>query len=129
MNQTDITKVNDKFFINVIFIMKQHYINLIGFTICMALIEMIAQYNMKEFNLKGTYSNYIIGVFFHIISITLFSFALSYEKIGIVNHLWNVFSSLFAFLMAKIYFFETITHFELIGFMFSMIGIIFMGIN
>jgi len=109
--------------------MVKPYLFIIASALCLALIEMIGQYNLKEYNIKHSYGHYLVGIFFYIITLTIYANMLSYEKIGIVNHLWNIFSSLFAFILGKLFFAEVLTFYEILGAMLSMAGIALMGIK
>jgi len=105
------------------------YIFILTAAVCLTVIEMVGQYNLKKFNVTNNYKFYLLGIGFYIITLTLFTKMLTYSKVGIINHLWNIFSSLFSFIMAWLYFSETLTMYEVLGVMFSMIGIILMGIK
>jgi multidrug transporter EmrE-like cation transporter len=109
--------------------MNKTYLFIVMVAIFLTIIEIVGQYNLKQFNLTNSYLNYAVGIFFYIIAIVIFTNMLSYSKIGIINHLWNIFSSVFAFIMAKIFFGETIPLHGLIGIFFSIIGMVLIGIK
>lgn len=109
--------------------MNNIYIFILGAAIFLTVIEMSAQYNLKKFNITDNYEFYIIGILLYVITATIFTKLLSYEKIGIVNHLWNIFSSLLGFLMGWMFFSEALTFSEMLGVVLSMLGIILMGVK
>jgi drug/metabolite transporter (DMT)-like permease len=83
-------------------------------------IEAIAMYNLKH---EGAIQ-LLQAIFLYGFVITpLIRFATLYEGIGIVNFLWNIFSTLFGFAIGVYFFKEKITTLQAIGVAISLLGI------
>lgn len=91
------------------------------------LIEQTSLYLFKKYELTGKTVYYIIGVIGYVIITALLVKSFEYAKIGIVNHSWNVASSICGFLIGYWFFSEKLTPMEIVGVFISVIGIIIMN--
>jgi multidrug transporter EmrE-like cation transporter len=83
-------------------------------------VEVYALYSLKKQNLfRG-----IIG--FIIVALLLY-YLLKDKHIGIINHTWNLFSSLIIFLIGYLYFFERLSNLQIIGIIAGFIGLLLMN--
>lgn len=88
------------------------------------IIEAFGLYNIKLFSIKDGSSHLIAAIICYAIVAYLFSKAVKVEKVGIVNHEWNIFSSLFGLIIGWMAFSETVTMTQLGGVGLSLIGMI-----
>ena len=108
---------------------KNNYIFIILSALILTLIETFGQYNLKEYTLKNNIYFYLFGLLLYIISATIFMNLLSHEKIGVINLIWNIISTLFVFTMGYIIFKESINKYEMVGIIFAVISIILLGLK
>ena len=88
--------------------------------IVLVIVEVYALYSLKKQELvKG-----IIG--FIIVAILLY-YLLKDKHIGIINHTWNIFSSMLIFLIGYLYFFERLSNLQLLGIVAGFIGLFLMN--
>jgi drug/metabolite transporter (DMT)-like permease len=85
-----------------------------------SVIEAIAMYNIKY---QGTIQLLQAMFLYGFVITPLIGFATLYEGIGIVNFLWNIFSTLFGFAIGIYFFKEKITNLQAIGVAISLLGI------
>ncbi len=104
------------------------YILVVLVACVLTLIESTSLYNIKEYNIGGQPFNYLLAVGGYALIMLIMSKVLSFAKLGIINHLWNVTGSLTIFIVGYIFFKESLNKYELIGAIFSFIGLILMGI-
>jgi multidrug transporter EmrE-like cation transporter len=97
--------------------------------ILLTAIESGAMYQLKTFSLTNNIVHYGLGIFLYSLSATLLMISFNFEEIGIINHSWNIFSSIFGFALGYIVFKETLTKAEGIGVIISLIGLILMNSN
>lgn len=93
------------------------------------IIEIFGIYNLKKFNLSNNLIFYIIGGLSYALIAFIFSKLMSSEKIGIINHTWNIMSSILAFIMAYVLFNEKLNKYEMIGVLISLVGLVLMSIK
>ena len=99
--------------------MKEIYLALGTISIA-SIVEAFSLYYLQAGGLQTTIMASLIyagGV------VPLLSKALQYEGIGIVNVLWNVFSTLFGFGIGVVIFKQRIHYLEYVGAAFSIVGI------
>ena len=80
-------------------------------------VEVYALYSLKKQNL-------IRGIIGFIIVAILLYYLLKDKHIGIVNHTWNLFSSLIIFLIGYLYFFEKLSNIQIVGIIAGLIGLL-----
>ena len=85
-----------------------------------SIIEAVAMYNIRH---EGVIQLIQAMFLYGFIITPLLSFATIYEGIGIVNFLWNIFSTLFGFVIGIYFFKEKITKLQAIGVAISLLGI------
>jgi multidrug transporter EmrE-like cation transporter len=92
-------------------------ISTVGFV---SLIEAVALYNIRH---EGFTQLFQAMFLYGFIITPLLRFATKYEGIGIVNFLWNIFSTIFGFVIGIYFFKEKITNLQAIGVAISLLGI------
>lgn len=102
---------------------------LLIFIVFLTLFEMFALYNLKKFNITRKLYYYLAAVVTYIIVISIFCYSLSYEKIGSMNHSWNIGSSLLGFAIGYYIFKESLNGVELTGISLSLIGLLILAIG
>jgi multidrug transporter EmrE-like cation transporter len=86
----------------------------------LTLIEATGMYNLKR-------RNFIFGIICYGIVAIILGLSFDYEKIGIVNHGWNIFSSISGFLIGYFVFAEVLTNMEMLGVALSIIGLVILA--
>lgn len=97
--------------------------------ILLTIIEFGAMYQLKTYTLTNNIVHYGLGIFLYSLAATLLMKSFNFEEIGIINHSWNIFSSIFGFALGYIVFKESLTKAEGVGIIISMIGLILMNSN
>lgn len=93
----------------------------------LTLIETFSLYSIKIFSLTGSLFSYAQSIAgYGIISLMLSGLVLT-SKIGIINHFWNIFSSVGGLSVGYLAFGESLTKKETIGICLSTIGLFIMG--
>jgi multidrug transporter EmrE-like cation transporter len=95
----------------------------------LTIIETYAQYNLKEYSVGHKMGYYLLGIIFYVISATIFMKLLSYEKVGVINLIWNIMSTLFVFIMGYLMFNENLNSYELVGAVMAIAGLILLGLK
>ena len=95
----------------------------------LTIIETYAQYNLKEFSLNRRLPYYILGIILYVVSAMIFMNLLSYEKVGIVNLIWNIMSTLSVFIMGYLIFNESLNNYEMVGAVMAIVGLILLGLK
>lgn len=72
---------------------------------------------------KIYYSIPIASSIFAFLVVPLLAVALKYEGIGMVNFFWNIFSTVMMFLIGVYYFGEKLHSLQIIGIIFSLLGL------
>jgi multidrug transporter EmrE-like cation transporter len=88
--------------------------------IVLILVEVYALYSLKKQRL-------LIGIIGFIIVAIILYYLLKENHIGIVNHTWNIFSSMLIFVIGYLYFFEKLTTIQIIGIIAGFIGLFLMN--
>lgn len=98
------------------------YVTIIIFII--TIIEMLGLWNLKKYSLTDN----IIFYLFAIITFSVFAYMLSklmkIERIGIINHVWNIMSSIMAFLIGYVFYKEKLNYYEFLGVVLSLFGML-----
>lgn len=95
--------------------------------IILTLIETISQYHLKLYDESSFVKYYIMGIFGYVIIATILAHTFMFEKMGLVNHIWNIGSSISVVLIGYLYFNEQLTVYQLLGVSFGVVGILLMG--
>lgn len=96
---------------------------LIMFTLLLTLLEVFAMYNLKKFNVTKDLYYYLFGIVIYIIVVNIFTFSFNYEKLGSMNHAWNIGSSIFGFIVGYFIFNESLNNTEFLGVGLSLVGL------
>ncbi|ARF09967.1 hypothetical protein Indivirus_6_33 [Indivirus ILV1] len=105
------------------------YLYIILLVILLTSIESCSQYNLKIFNKSQNIQYFILGSLGYVIISAILSYLFGFEKMGIVNNLWNVFSSISIVLIGYLFFKEKLSTIQTIGVILGVIGIGLMGID
>jgi len=108
---------------------KEGYIFILSVALIMTIVETYAQYNLKEYSLNNKLSYIVLGLLFYVVSAIMFMSLLSYEKVGIVNLIWNIMSTLLVFIMGYLVFNESLNSYELVGAVMAIVGLILLGLK
>ena len=71
----------------------------------------------------GSWNIIYAAIIFAVAVVPLLSKALEWQGIGMVNFIWNVFSTVFMFLIGYFYFSEKLTYLKLVGISCAFFGI------
>ena len=105
------------------------YLYILIFVILLTLIEACSQYNLKLFNKSNNMQYFVIGAIGYVIISAIISYLFGFEKMGIVNNLWNVCSSIFIVIVGYLFFSEKLSTVQIIGVVFGVMGMALMGID
>jgi drug/metabolite transporter (DMT)-like permease len=105
------------------------YLYVLFLVLFLILIETGSQYNLKLYNVAGISHNLLFGMVGYIIVALILTYSYNYGKMGIVNHLWNIGSSISVFIVGYLYFNEKLNKMQTIGVIFGLFGMILMGMD
>jgi len=100
---------------------------LISLIIILIILEAVSQYNLKLFSQSNTIHNFVFAIIIYILIALGLSYLFSIEKMGIVNHMWNVGTSILVILVGYMFFNEDVNTKQGIGFIFGLIGMVLMA--
>jgi len=105
------------------------YLYIIILVILLTAIESFSQYNLKLFNKSNSIYYFLIGALSYVIISAMLSYLFGFEKMGIVNNLWNVCSSISIVIIGYLFFKEKLSTVQLIGVILGILGVALMGID
>lgn len=108
---------------------KDGYVFILFMALILTIIETYGQYNLKEYSLNKRVPYYLLGIILYVVSATIFMNLLSYEKVGVINLIWNIMSTLSVFIMGYLIFNESLNSYEMVGAMMAIIGLILLGLK
>jgi hypothetical protein len=91
-----------------------------GLTMITSIIEAFGLYNIR---LGGMQSTVLASIIYGLGVVPMLSATMGYAGIGMVNFFWNVLSTLFGFAIGIYLFNEKIRYLQLIGVLFSLLGL------
>lgn len=94
--------------------------------IALSVIEIVSLYYLKRYGDTSNITHITIGVVGYIIIAVLLSMLFKHGKIGIINHSWNVITSIAAFGVGYLFFKENIDVKEFTGLLMSIVGVTIM---
>jgi multidrug transporter EmrE-like cation transporter len=97
-----------------------NFLELSAWMILLTSIEAVA---LTLLRMGGTWNLFTASFIFAFAVVPLLSKALEYEGIGMVNFVWNVFSTLVMFMIGMYVFSEKITALKTIGIVIALLGI------
>jgi multidrug transporter EmrE-like cation transporter len=97
-----------------------NFLELSAWMILLTSIEAVA---LTLLRMGGTWNAVTASFIFAFAVVPLLSKALEYEGIGMVNFVWNVFSTLIMFMIGMYVFSEKITALKTIGIVIALLGI------
>ena len=83
----------------------------------------VEAFGLYFLRLKNIHSLFIAMAIYGLGVAPLLFYALNYEGIGMVNFLWNIFSTLFGFVIGIYLFKEKVHSIQLIGVVISLLGL------
>lgn len=105
------------------------YLYIIILVILLTSIESFSQYNLKLFNKSNNIQYFLLGTLGFVIISFMLSYLFGFEKMGIVNNLWNVCSSIFIVIVGYLFFKEKLSTIQIIGIIFGVFGMTLMGVD
>ena len=102
-------------------------VSLIILLIILIMLESLSQYNLKLFSQSNKIHYFVFAIILYILIALGLTYLFSIEKMGIVNHMWNVGTSILVILVGYYFFDEQINATQEIGFVFGLIGMILMA--
>ena len=106
-----------------------NYALFIAIIITLSLFEMGALYFLKKYDVCRGMRYYFMGLLFYFVTINLILFLFNYERIGIVNLSWNVFSTILGLSLGYFYFMESLSPIECVGAFLSIAGLVLMQVK
>jgi len=105
------------------------YLYVILLIIILIAIETGSQYNLKLYNENKINYNLIFGIIGYILIALILSYSFGFEKMGIVNHAWNIGTSVTIILVGYMYFNEKLSTAQMVGVIFGLLGLVLMGLD
>jgi len=95
----------------------------------MFLLTVIESVGLTVLRLKQWWSPFITAPIYAFAVVPLLIKALDYQGIGIVNFVWNVFSTVIMFIVGIYYFKERINNIQQIGVLISLLGLFLVSLD
>ncbi len=105
------------------------YLYIIILVILLTSIESFSQYNLKLFNKSKSIQYFLLGALGYVIISAMLSYLFGFEKMGIVNNMWNVCSSISIVLVGYLFFKEKLNTAQTIGVVLGVLGVALMGVD
>ena len=105
------------------------YVYIVIIVILLTTIETFSQYNLKLFNKSNSIYYFLLGALGYVIISAILSYLFGFEKMGIVNNMWNVCSSMSIVIVGYLFFKEKLSTVQLIGVILGILGVALMGID
>jgi multidrug transporter EmrE-like cation transporter len=91
--------------------------------ILILVISLIEAVGLTTLRMKNQYSIPVASIIYAIMVIPLLYLALKYEGIGMVNFIWNVFSTVLMFTIGVYLFNEKLHNLQIVGVLLSLLGL------
>lgn len=95
----------------------------------MLLLTAIEAIALTALRLNKPWSPFIAGPIYAFAIVPLLMKSLMYNGIGMVNFVWDVFSSITMFLIGTLYFKEKVNNLQQIGVIISLVGLFLVSID
>lgn len=105
------------------------YMYVILLILITTIVEAYSQYNLKMYNNYKTGYYFLIGALGYLIIAGLLTYSYNFGKMGIINVIWNIGSTILILLIGYFYFSEKLTTLQLFGVILAIVGLILMNFN
>lgn len=89
----------------------------------MVILTAIEAVGLTLLRIGGLWQTVVAGIIFGVGVVPLLAKTLEYDGIGMVNFIWNVFSTILMFGIGMVFFSEKITRLKTVGILLSFVGL------